>query len=141
MKFLPYVLVFAFLPFVVASFSPDLPEAAPALHTGEEIVYYYLDHSCSCSPTAALPEGKYWIITETVYAAERSELEHLAAQYKRFLEREFVAHASMTQDVVIRYQATEELARESRAKKIEKMRDSGYTILEVAFDPEAEVEG
>ena len=128
------------LPLVLAFSSTAGHEALLDSPADDELVYYYIDHSCSCSPTAVLPTDQYWILTSTIYAAEIGDLDQLVAQYKRFLERQYSSPEAMAHDVVIRYQKTQAMAHASRAHKIEKMRSRGYTILEAAFTPVAESE-
>lgn len=123
---------------LIASIAGTTPFTPPSdLETGvqSDTVYYYIDHSCTCSPSADLAEDSYWLITESIHAAQHSEIEQITATYKRFLDQQFATSGAMTHDIVVRYQPTASEAQAARAHKLDKMSRQGYTILETAFSP------
>lgn len=109
----------------------DGPIAIRASETDR--VFYYLDHSCHCSPSANLPEGHYWFISSDISTVPSEEMKEVVIRYRKFLLDRFDEYAPMARDIVLRYQPDRTSASASRDAKIEKMRERGYEILEVEF--------
>ncbi len=97
-------------------------------------VYYYLDCGSFCKPDSAMEYGKYWFISDTVYAAMPDSMENEVDKFKEELKI-FSNHTTIGKNVVLRYEQSAQAAIDARKEKIEKMRGRHYEIIEIKYRP------
>jgi len=78
--------------------------------------------------------GKYWFISDTVYAAMPDSMENEVDKFKEELKI-FSNHTTIGKNVVLRYKESAQAAIDARQEKIEKMRGRQYEIIEIKYRP------
>ena len=114
------------------SVSSQAQDQSAAAENQKEVAYY-LDASCENCTVNNTNYKAIWVATENITVKKIENTNALVLEFRKVLVRELKADSLLLRQVVIRYQDTEKLARESYAGKEQKMKVRGYTILKVKY--------